>query len=268
MLSRIAQSGGTIVNLREGTRRLALFVGVVGAIAGGFASYMELQTTLKQRANHIEFEQLVNSGAVKQAKADWFAQNVPVVQNDPNQQNDQKIVDAWAGFDLKRRTELFRKMTPEQKHTLRVALESRGWSVKQNSATSSDMAQNSQSDPIQEFIELPHDQQLSTLQKLSPEKQDKLLSKVKEYRGFTASGNNSASSEVGTDGIKTIHWTKDYGVESIEIGDGQTLYPTRAPSTWLYPLIALLPALGFFLPWGAVRAIGWAGGGFVAENPK
>lgn len=37
-------------------------------------------------------------------------------------------------------------------------------------------------DPIDEFIALPRDQQLSTLQSLSPEKQDKLLAKIKERR--------------------------------------------------------------------------------------
>jgi hypothetical protein len=44
------------------------------------------------------------------------------------------------------------------------------------------MPQNAQSDPIQEFIALPRDQQLSTLQSLPPDKQDKLLARVKEYR--------------------------------------------------------------------------------------
>jgi len=44
------------------------------------------------------------------------------------------------------------------------------------------MAQTAQSDPIQEFIALPRDQQMSTLQQLPPDKQDKLLAKVKEYR--------------------------------------------------------------------------------------
>jgi hypothetical protein len=39
-----------------------------------------------------------------------------------------------------------------------------------------------QSDPIDEFIALPRDQQLSTLQQLSPEKQDKLLGQVKQRR--------------------------------------------------------------------------------------
>ena len=54
------------MNLREGTRRLALFLGAVGAILGGFASYLELQSVLNQRERHIRFEQLATSDFVKQ----------------------------------------------------------------------------------------------------------------------------------------------------------------------------------------------------------
>jgi hypothetical protein len=36
------------MNLKEGTRRLALLLGAVGAILGGFASYGELRTILNQ----------------------------------------------------------------------------------------------------------------------------------------------------------------------------------------------------------------------------
>jgi hypothetical protein len=42
------------MNLAEGTRRLALLLGVVGAILAGFASYLELQTVLGQRARHYD----------------------------------------------------------------------------------------------------------------------------------------------------------------------------------------------------------------------
>ena len=74
-------------------------------------------------------------------------------------------------------------------------------------------------------------------------------------------------SVVDRGGIKTINWAGNYGVASIETEDGQTLYPTAAPSAWLYLLIALLPLFGFIIPWGVVRAIGWTLAGFVA-SPK
>ena len=41
-------------------------MGVIGAILGGFASYMELQTVLNQRARHNRFEQLATSEVVQQ----------------------------------------------------------------------------------------------------------------------------------------------------------------------------------------------------------
>ena len=65
-------------------------------------------------------------------------------------------------------------------------------------------------------------------------------------------------------GIKTIRWDAGYEVGWIETQDGQTVYSMPAPSAGPYLLIAILPLLGFFVPWGAVRAIGWVGAGFVA----
>ena len=64
------------MNLREGTRRLALLLGVAGAILGGFASYDYLQTNLNQRARHNRFEQLAASDVVMQerkSQAGWVS---------------------------------------------------------------------------------------------------------------------------------------------------------------------------------------------------
>jgi hypothetical protein len=75
-------------------------------------------------------------------------------------------------------------------------------------------------------------------------------------------GWNVVATEVHEQGIKTIHWTGDYRVGSIETEDGQTLSPAPAPPTWTYLLVGILPAFGFFVPWGAVRAIEWVGAGY------
>ena len=56
------------MNLREGTRRLALLLGVAGAILGGFASYSELQTVREQWASHNRFERLANSDVVQEER--------------------------------------------------------------------------------------------------------------------------------------------------------------------------------------------------------
>jgi len=56
------------MNLGEGTRRLALLLGAIGVILGGFASYLELQSVLNQRVLHARFEQLANSDIVQQER--------------------------------------------------------------------------------------------------------------------------------------------------------------------------------------------------------
>jgi len=61
--------------------------------------------------------------------------------------------------------------------------------------------------------------------------------------------------EVNAGGIKVIHWTRGYGVESLETDDGKTIYPTPEPSPWAYFLVAMFPVVGFFIPWAFVRVV-------------
>jgi hypothetical protein len=88
---------------------------------------------------------------------------------------------------------------------------------------------------------------------------------------FSAAEMNEAmpfASELNTGDVKTINWIKgmSYTIESIETVDGQSLYPKPPPSRWLYLFAAILPLLGFALPWGLVRAVGWVGAGFFASS--
>ena len=53
------------MTFKRGMRRLALFVGVLGAIAGGLASYFDLQSLLEQRERHNAFERFANSAVVQ-----------------------------------------------------------------------------------------------------------------------------------------------------------------------------------------------------------
>ncbi len=148
------------MNLREGTRRLALLLGVVGAILCGVLSWTQLQSTMRQRADHQRFEQLANSSVIRGA--------IFAAQHGLSPDRDNGRV---ASFDL----------------------------------------------PPQISF-----------------------------------------------GMRSVNF-RDPGfeIQSLDMEDGQTLYPTPAPSAWLYLLIALFPILGFFIPWGAIRAIGWVGSGFA-----
>ena len=146
------------MNFREGTRRLALLLGVVGAILGGFASYAELGSAQAQSTRHAEFQRLT------------------------------------AGFA--------------------------------NSGLAQRMRQDAEHDPSDNSI-MP-----------------------------------------GCCGIEEIVWDKNHvfndpsGVYSITTDGGQTVYATPAPAVWTYLLIPLFPVIGFFIPWGTIRSIGWVGTGF------
>ena len=67
-------------------------------------------------------------------------------------------------------------------------------------------------------------------------------------------------------GIKTVYWTENLEVKSIETTGGDTFYPTAAPGIWSFLLIQIPPLFGFVVPWGAVRAVGWVVAGFVQTS--
>jgi hypothetical protein len=184
------------MNLSEGTRRLALLLGVAGAIFGGFASYSELQTVREQRASHNRFEQLAASPVAQQAR-----------------------------------------------HSLEIAC-----------------AENPVAPPSKTYLD-------DNGNPISGQPAPRVDGHTDNQCGDEQ---YVPMSEINSGGIKTIYWNKkdSFGKISYEAGlvqtdDGQNLFPTSEPSAWNDPLIALFPVLGFFIPWGAVRAIGWVGAGFI-----
>ncbi len=210
------------MNVREGMRRLALLVGVLGAAFGCFGSYVVSRDALAARERNRAFELLATSDVVQQERKSlqeehesWFRpwvdgwedyQRVPTPPRD--------IVAAWKSFSPEHREELLAKMTPEQKHKLRTVIE--------------DQTQQGEQDP---------------------------------YAGIAM-----PSSKVNKEGIRTIFWKKDYGVYSIETEDGATLYETPAPTRWPFFLAAILPVLGFVIPWASVRGLAWVGVGFFENS--
>jgi len=56
------------MNFREGMRRSALLVGMVGAALGGFASYADLHEAMAARERYKSFEMLAKSDVVQQER--------------------------------------------------------------------------------------------------------------------------------------------------------------------------------------------------------
>jgi hypothetical protein len=210
------------MNVKEGMRRLALLIGILGAAIGCFASYVVSRDTLSARERHRAFEQLATSDVVQQERKalqeeheSWFRPWVDGWEEYRRVQTPPKdIVAAWKSFSPEHREELLAKMTPEQKHNLRTVIEQQ--------------MQKGEQDPYGD-IAMP-------------------------------------SSSVNKGGIRTIVWKKDYRVYSIETEDGATLYQSPAPTRWPFLLAAILPVLGFFVPWASVRVLAWVGIGFFEKS--
>lgn len=187
------------MNLKEGTRRLALFLGAAGAIIGGFASYLELHSTLNQRERHNKFERLAASDGVQQERKC-------------------RLLGYTSGCS--------------QIHL-----------------------------PPGYVLDKPTEQDSTGAESLPAGVPTK----------FSAAEMKNAiplASELNAGDIRAINWSKgmSYTIESIETVDGQILYSTPAPSRWLYLFAATFPLLGFALPWGLIRAVGWVGAGFFSSK--
>jgi hypothetical protein len=177
---------------------------VIGTIFGGFASYVELQPTLKQRALHTQFARLSGTKAV--------VSKIDILKTAPDfiPAPDDPKTGPWAKYAAK-------------------------------------SGQTPQIDP-------------RTGERLAASAQ------VKEYDPWELAAAESGATVINKGGVRSIHWTKDHGIESIDTEEGETLFPTPAPPAWKYLLVALFPIFGFLIPWSAVRAIGWVAAGFFQRT--
>jgi hypothetical protein len=219
------------MNLREGVRRLALLLGAVGAIFAAFASCVELRTVLKQTLRHNRFEQLANSQAVQDSR------------------------NCWKGVLSERGCNEEKTGPGGVEHQLGATNALMAWSV---------VFPNSQAiglpdGQIRDFpISMSKEQIANVLQKEFPSG-----SAVVRHEQLTKGPwEEFPLSVVDRGEISVVRWNADLGIASIETRDGQILYPTPSPAWWTYPPIVLFPILGFFIPWGAVRASGWIGSRF------
>lgn len=236
------------MNFKEGTRRLALFMGAVGAILGGFASYLELQSVLGQRERHNKFEQLAASDVVKNERNAWPL----ALRYAPKE-----AIEALRKLPENQQRDVLHTLTNGERVDLLAKLKcaSSEWGV---NSTATIQGNLSQVDPFVAYARPPSLPKGYTLDTPASAKDDPYA--------CTAESSDPPASTVNEGGIRAIHWTKTLAVESIETEDGDRLYPTPAPSRWRYLLAAILPLLGFVIPWGLIRAVGWVGAGFVAST--
>jgi hypothetical protein len=269
------EMGEAPMNFREGTRRLALLFGAAGAIAGGLASYVELQPVLSQRAMHNRFERLANSDTVKRTRRDFAPE--AVVGGDTTSEGQYKYVQLPDGSYAK----FLSSATNEEIRARVVQLFPNAYNsvapYQQNADTGKNAAPATPPghtlDPSQP--KKPHITEYDPNELTQKQSQQGKYNQTDIADPWKQSAADfypdgpwriGEPSPVNAGGVKNVYWAQGGEVSSIETEDGQTLYPTPAPSAWMYLLIAILPLLGFLIPWGIIRAIGWVGTGFSEPN--
>ena len=224
------------MNTREGVRPLALFTGALGAVLGVFASYLVSHDILEARAHYREFKLLSDSDVVQFERISWNL----TLSYKPNE-----ATDSFRRLSADQQREVFHSLSEQQQVDLVAKLKCEP--LPPGSPSTASTLENILMPPTLPMgytLDVKDDPYACTAQPIDP-----------------------PASTLNKGGIKTIRWTKDLGVEAIELEDGRTVYPATAPSKWQYLLVAAFPLLGFLLPWGLVRAVGWVGAGF-STSPK
>lgn len=209
------------MNFREGTRRLAVFLGILGCVASLFVSYLFFDQLRRDEESYKTYTKFASSKAIQ---AEQQALRKP---------------STTPSSDMWNPAPTMRLKYPE------MAL----WSDDEIlSAIEDDPAKFRSAFPQYAWLD-----------------DGEIKKNISTLRQWTVV--STKSSFFGRDGIKSVEYDKDFNVVSIETMNGQILFPTPPPSQWMILLIAALPILGYFLPWGLVRAIGWVGAGFVSSSP-
>jgi len=259
------------MNLSEGMRRLALLSGVGGTILSSLLSWTQLQTTMRERTEHIRFEQLaIRIGQLGKETQEEY----PIY----------KTIDAgvigwrvlvrypqfwsWVSGQTAHQPELPKprgidhaKQLPESSASA-VPMFDPGGTLRWVPSDSLDKVAASGDQQAVRIVD-PYG-----VERWAPQSRLQALLKA----GATLASPDSVQTAISTHNatqVPTLPEEADYDwrTRGIQIRGGETLHPTPTPRAWSYALIAIFPVLGFFVPWAAIRAIGWVLGGFI-QSPR
>lgn len=190
---------------------------------------MEFQTILNQRARHDKFEELAASETVTNVRNSWTF----TLRYDPK-----TAIEKLRKLSEDQQRDVLRGLSHEERMDVldKLKCASSVWGI-DSTVIAQESVSRVENFPDGFVLDAPKE----------------------DPYACSAEPIDPPTSQVNKSGIETITWSRNLSVKSIETMDGRTLYPTPAPSLSMYLLIALFPALGFFVPWAAVRAIGWVG---------
>jgi hypothetical protein len=247
------------MNVKEGTRRLALLVGVIGLTAGGVASYATLSDAIEARSRYKVYERLACSDAVVQERKYLLSLHL----------SPDAVPDSinFAAIDLSSLGATTASTVTAYPHnappglTFVPASGASPAALNQSDSNSAGGTGQRQAPAGAVPTSLA-----STLPPLPP-------GAVINFNVYAPYGGvvaplvpQSVASAANKEGIKSVVWKKNLEVQSIEKEDGDVVISSQSPSLWTYLLVLIFPVVGFVIPWGAVRAIAWVGFGFVEKS--
>jgi hypothetical protein len=223
------------MNLQKAVQRTALLLGIVGAICCSLALIVEFRPLLEQTLRHYRFEKLASSQAVQDSRNCWKG---VLTEHGCNEER----TGPWGAI-----------------HQIGATPALMAWSV----AFPNSQAVELSDGLIRDFpLSMSREQIENVLQKdFSPSGAG-----VRHRQLTKGPWEEFPLSIVDRGEISVVRWNANLGIASIETRDGQVLYPTPLPPWWKYPSIALVPILGFLVPWCAVHAGGWMVSRFRPTN--
>jgi hypothetical protein len=271
------------MNLNKGMRRVALLLGMVGALFGGYRSYSDLQSMLPATLNNHQLRQDANAEPVQQTirAAKAHDECLQEARNRAQQPDgfipDQRVT--VTGYDAQGNPIQFACATAQSNEP-----KIDDWKTIQPVAPANPQAKTPQIDP-QTGERIPQAKAPpSKKQYLDPvtgepisnptPPNDEWEAGITTTHGIFTPSDAKCHAILGQPAAALIDghpmlvcWDKNYTVVSFEAQKAFPLPYELEPesSAWEYCWCAFLPVLGFFIPWLAVRLVAWALAGFAAS---
>jgi hypothetical protein len=90
-----------------------------------------------------------------------------------------------------------------------------------------------------------------------------------EVRAALADKNSSSPNEmiqVNGPWARDVFWQDGHAAYFV-LADGSFYFDSNRPPLWLFPMVLLCPVLGFLIPWGVMKTLGWIGVEYFAKKP-
>jgi hypothetical protein len=213
------------MNVREGTRRTGIVLGVLGACAGVVLGYVVTQPLWRDWSQQNRFQRLLNTPTVRGASgADWCARHAPGKYKSCDIERLPNLPPLPKGYELYKP----RMVDPcyetnasdkGQLHWIKMEPWERDWSKKWPAV-------------------------------------GQIVNTIFRLESFAPQQNGY--------GIALIRYNASGTVTELDLTTGEKIERPKSSTSFPYILVLnlLFPVLGFLIPWGAIKATTWIATGF------